>query len=341
MQSLFPSSPTALPAASCHSSSSRHSSSSPYSSPSISPPASDAVHDDDSSTVQSQLSSLEHSLSPLPLSQQRELLLSALRSSYQQQLQLQREAERCQRVSEKQRQLTARLSSRCGGLQQRLTVLLDEGAGLRDELRLLQAEADAGWDEGVNGKQEKQQNGRPHAPQPGGKQAAAASSQPDHFLAFNDLSDFSSLLASTEAKLAVERRQREQQSGQSAFSPSAAAALPPASSVYYHHDHTLTAEGKAVVRSILMLFSPSAAGHSAPPSLSFSQLQQLVRRVGRGDAEGGGGGAGDDGGELWWLWQSGASETDSGEMRMNEEELQAVYEQDWDLESDARKLRIA
>ena len=164
----------------------------------------------------------------------------------------------------------------------------------------------------------------------------------------SDWSDFSSLLSSTEAQLEVERRQRERTQPPSTLLPatshfpSSLSLSATVSSPYYHHDRTLTGAGKAVVRSILHLFASSAAS-----PMSLPQLQALTERVGRGgtrDGAGNGGEGGmveeDDSGDVWWVWQSHASEDEAGQVGMTEEDLQRVYGQEWDLDEDAKKLRL-
>ena len=295
--------------------------------------------------VQIELTSLSPSLHS-------DFLLTQLHSAYSAEVEARHEAQHWRAVSEQQQRRTAEMAPKCQRMKQRLSRLLDDSAALKEDLRSLQVDLQGEGGAAVNGKEEKQPNGYSHpraeafsfasdgesAPSPAltlSAEAAGAASP------FSDWSDFSSLLAATEAQLEVERRQRERTQSSTAASapphfPSTLSLSSPASSAYYHHDHSLTPAGRAVVHSVFRLFA------SAPTqALSLPQLQALAERVGRGvDGAVGGGAQDDDSGDVWWVWQSHASEDEAGGMGMTEEDLQSVYEQEWDLHEDAQQLQL-
>ena len=309
---------------------------------------------DDALEVAQRIEGVQAELSTLPPSQQVDFLLQQLHSSYTTQRRSQRETERWQASSLEQTKRATDAVSRCQKVQQRIDRVVHEAAALKEDMRGLQLTV-AGMEEGedasarLNGKEEKEPNGHGphtawHRPRPPASPDSlmTALGQPSSS-AQSPLSDFSTLLATTEAQLEVERRERERQQPPSAtssstqlFSSSSPSRPAAASSPYYHHDHALTAAGKGVVRSIFLLFASPASSSS---SMSLQQLQALSERVGRGGAAAGAA-DGDDGGDVWWLWQSHASEDEGGGMGLTEEDLQAVYASEWDLDEDAKKLHI-
>ena len=297
---------------------------------------------------------VQAALSALAPAQQVDFLLSRLHSAFSAQLRSEREAQRWQATSLEQTQRAIDSVARSQKLQQRLGRLVEEAAGLKEDVRGLHLSVAGMAEVGdvsaahLNGKEEKQSNGhRPHTARerPLHSTAAPSDSSDLPFIAEfpASLSDFTTLLASTEAQLEVERRERERQQTSSPspstqpFPSSFLSLTAAASSPYYHLDRTLTAAGKGLVRSIFLLFTTSASSSSS--SMSLQQLQALSERLGRGGAAGGSE-DGDDGGDVWWLWQSHASEDEGGGMGLTEEDLQAVYVSEWDLDEDAKRLHI-
>ena len=312
---------------------------------------------DDEATLAQRMEAVQNALPTLSLPEQVDFLLSSLYSAHHAQLQTQCEKQRSQASSAKAQLRATETAAACRRMQQRVTRLLSDAADLQADVSGIEAAVltPPGNDGGAaqNGKEEKQQNGhsRPHSqPHPSSSHSSAprAGDADLHPMAVDEwaqrssaLSDFATLLATTEAQLAVERREREAQStaAPSAFPPPSSSSSQywsaSAPSPYYHHDHTLTAAGKAVVHSIFLVFAHAGSG-----SLSLPQLQALCERAGRDQSGGDVDGGGDDGGDVWWVWQSHASEDEAGAMGMSEADLQAVYEQEWDLNQDATMLRV-
>jgi hypothetical protein len=317
-----------------------------------SPSSSPALEAEDATAVAQRLEEVRAQLSALSPSLHSDFLLSQLHSAYSAQLRSNREAEHWQATSLQQRHRGEEMRSKCQKVQQRLQRFLAEADDLQADVWNLQAGLTGLEGEGnnvrLNGKDEKEPNGHLH-PRPHPSQRSTTSSLssrprvPDSGPTFSALSDFSTLLAATEAQLEVERRQRERTQPSTSstdippsFIPSHTLPLSlsaPVPSPYYHHDRTLTAAGKRVVRSLFVLFASSPSS----TSLSFPQLQALSERVGRGESASG---SSDDSGDLWWVWQSHASEDEGGEMGLTEEDLQSLYEQEWNLDEDAAKMHI-
>ena len=267
--------------------------------------------------VQAELTSLSPSLHS-------DFLLTQLHSAYSAEAEARHEAQQWQAVSEQQQRRAGEMAAKCQRMRQRLSRLLDDSSALKEDLRSLQVDLQGEGDAGLDGKEEKQPNGhsRPHA-EPLSFASEVDSAPPSALRsdaqlaggasAFSDWSDFSSLLAATEAHLEVERRERERTQPTTAASapplfPSTLSLSSPASSPYYHHDRSLTHVGKAVVHSIFRLVV-SAPQHA----LSLPQLQALAERVGRGgDGAEEAGGQDDNSGDVWWVWQSHASEDEAG-----------------------------
>ena len=290
--------------------------------------------DADHAFLQRQLDDVRASLSSLPPSQHSAHLLSRLLSAYEGQLIKEREAEQWKQ--------------RCGSMRQRLK-------GVRAEIDNLLLHDDetegplgAAQSHYANGKEEKekQSNGHQqhhHQQQPHRQQhssaltATTAPSQrpPDTAaeFAFNGFGDYATLLAATEAKLEVERKQQLSLPASTASHSLARPATPAASSPYYHHDRTLTELGKQLIRSILTLSSPTRI-------LDLTQLQRLCERVGRAAAAAGAGVGADDDGDVWWVWQSYATEGEDGEQGMGQAKMEQLYEQEWNLDEDAQHLGL-
>lgn len=273
------------------------------------------------------------SLSSLPPSEQCQYLLSCLSSAYTRQLSSERKAEHWRQHCTKVKQRLKRLSADIASLQNDM----DEGAGSQQPQHPQHTH--------MNGKEEKQYNGHTHhnnthtQHQQQQQHSLATSQPPSHAsdsadeLTFNDFNDYSTLLAATEAKLDVERRQKQSQQPQHSTSLSSSTAQHThatltTSSPYYHHDHTLTEAGKQLVRTILQLVSPSR-------TLDQPRLQQLCERLGRVTA------GDDEDGDVWWIWQSQASEGEDGEQCMGQVEMEQLYTQEWDLTEDAKRLGLA
>ena len=272
--------------------------------------------------MQRQMEAVQASLSSLPASEQAPYLLSLLSSAYQ------------------QRQLDERLAEhwrrQCGKVRQRLSGLRVEMDRLHDELANTDGDEADSEQPDTNGKEEKQYGHllppplQPAPSRTNGQLLHAADGETE--AAFEGFSDYSTLLAATEAKLEVERRQGQSQQRQHlSLSASATAHVPAtvSSSSHYHHDRTLTTAGKQLVRSILSLASPTR-------SLDLPALQRLCERVGRSAAAS----AGDDDGDVWWVWQSYASEGEDGEQGMGQAEMEQLYEQEWDVDEDGRRLGL-
>ena len=43
---------------------------------------------------------------------------------------------------------------------------------------------------------------------------------------------------------------------------------------------------------------------------------------------------------MWWVWQSYASEGEDGEQGMGQAEMEQLYEQEWDVDKDAKRLGL-
>ena len=290
------------------------------------PSASAAVlSDGDHVVLTRQMDGIQASLAHLPAGQQQSHLLACLLSTFEQQLQAERRAEQWRQRCEK-------LQQRLRGLRADIDELLDDGH-------------DGDGQPHTNGKEERRPNGhqplqqQQQPPQHGRHTTSGGSTtftqEPLHQAddgTFNGFSDYSTLIAATEARLDVERRQRQTQPQPTALSASATAhsSATLTSSPHYHHDHTLTGAGKQLVRSIVSLVSASGC-------LDLSQLQRLCERVGRASAAAA---ASEDDGDVWWVWQSYVSEGDDGEQSIGQADMEQLYEQDWNVDDDAKRLGL-
>ena len=290
--------------------------------------------DADHAFLQRQLDDVRASLSSLPSSQHSAHLLSRLLSAYEGQLIKEREAEQWKQ--------------RCGSMRQQLKGVRAQIDNLLhdDETEGPLGAAQPHYANG-NEEKEKQSNGHlqhHHQQQPHRQQHSSALTAttappqppPDTAVefAFNGFGDYATLLAATEAKLEVERKQQQLSLPASTASHSLALpAMAAASSPYYHHDRTLTELGKQLIRSILTLSSPTRI-------LDLTQLQRLCERVGRAAAAAGAGVGADDDGDVWWVWQSYASEGEDGEQGMGQAEMEQLYEHEWNLDEDAQHLGL-
>ena len=259
------------------------------------------------------MDAVQASLSSLPRTLHTQHLLSCLLSACEQQLLAERRAEQWKQ--------------KCDKVRQRLR-------GLRAEIDELHADMEEPTPH-MNGAEEKQSSiDRPQPSQP----SPATSLPSQHLLdstidsTFDGFGDYSSLLAATEARLEVARRQRQSQQPPVPAAATLHTSASVCSSPYYHHDHTLTGAGKQLVRSILQLASPTG-------DIDLSQLQRLCERLGRTSATVVAAGSDDDG-DVWWLWQSYVSEDEDGGQSMRQAEMEQLYEQEWNVGEDARRLGL-
>ena len=119
------------------------------SSPAPLSPSLDAV---DVADVAKRMEAVQVELSTLPPSQHSDFLLTQLHSTLTSLAQAEQSAQHHHTTVLHHQQKTAHLALSCQRMQQRLTRLLDEAAGLKEDLRAVQSEVQGGHG-GMNGKE--------------------------------------------------------------------------------------------------------------------------------------------------------------------------------------------